>query len=57
MLLFFYYPSAEYLSYMMTVGELEVYDEILCGDLFEGNDPRERIVVFSLPCYEIGDKP
>ena len=56
-LLFFYYPSAEYLSYLMTVGELEFYDEILCGDLFEGNDSRERIVVFSLPCYEIGDKP
>ena len=24
---------------------------IIC-DLFEGNDPRERIMIFSLPCYE-----
>ena len=55
--LFFYYPSDEYVSGLMTLEELEFYDEILCGDLFEGNDPRERIVVFSLPCYEIGDKP
>ena len=51
-LLFFYYPSAEYMGYLMTVDELEFYDEIACGDLFEGNDPRERIMIFSLPCYE-----
>ena len=50
-LLFFYYPSEEYLSYLMTVDELEFYDEIPCGDLFEGNDPRERIVIFTLPGY------
>ncbi|MBR5536678.1 MAG: class I SAM-dependent methyltransferase [Clostridia bacterium] len=48
-LLFFYYPSAEYLSYLMTVGELEFYDDIPCGDLFEGKNERERIVIFSLP--------
>ena len=47
--LFFYYPSEEYISYLMTVDELEFYDEIECGDLFEGNDPRERIMIFSLP--------
>lgn len=46
--LFFYYPSEEYISYLMTVDELEFYDEIECGDLFEGNDPRERIMIFSL---------
>ena len=51
MLLFFYYPSDEYVSYLMSVDELEFYDEILCGDLFEGNDPRERIMIFSLPQY------
>ena len=50
-LLFFYYPSDAYLSYLMTVNALEFYDEISCGDLFAGNDPRERIVVFSLPDY------
>lgn len=49
--LFFYYPSDEYLSYLMTVDELEFYDEIPCGDLFPGNDPRERITIFSLPGF------
>ncbi|MBR6536455.1 MAG: SAM-dependent methyltransferase [Lachnospiraceae bacterium] len=47
--LFFYYPSEEYISYLMTVDELEFYDEINCSDLFEGNDPRERILIFLLP--------
>ena len=47
--LFFYYPSDEYISYLMTVDELEFYDEIECDDLFEGNDPRERIMIFVLP--------
>ena len=47
--LFFYYPSEEYMAYLMTVDELEFYDEIACGDLFEGNDSRERIVIFVLP--------
>ena len=55
-LLFFYYPSEAYLSYLMTVDELEVYDEIPCGDLFEGNDPRERIVIFALPGYPGADQ-
>ena len=49
--LFFYYPSDEYISYLMTVDELEFYDEIECEDLFGGNDPRERIMIFSLPDY------
>ncbi len=47
--LFFYYPSEEYVSYLMTVEELEFYDEIDCSDLFEGNNPRERILIFLLP--------
>ena len=47
-LMFFYYPSEEYISYLMTVDELEFFDEISCEDLFEGNDPRERIMIFSL---------
>ena len=46
--LFFYYPSEEYISYLMTVDELEFYDEIACDDLFEGNDLRERIMIFGL---------
>ncbi len=45
-LLFFYYPSEDYISYLMTVDELEFYDEVDCGDLFDGNDLRERVMVF-----------
>ena len=52
MLLFFYYPSDEYMCYLMTVEELEFYDEIDCDDLFEENDLRERIMIFELPDYE-----
>ena len=50
--LFFYYPADEYIAYLMTVDELEFYDEIECDDLFEGCDPRERIMIFQLPGYE-----
>jgi len=46
--LFFYYPSKEYISYLMTVDELEFCDEIECGDLFGKNDLRERIMIFRL---------
>ena len=42
----FYYPSDEYVSYLMTVDELEFYDEIDCGDLFESEDSREQIMIF-----------
>ena len=49
-LLFFYYPADGYISYLMTVEELEFYDEIECDDLF-GADPRERILIFQLPDY------
>lgn len=52
--LFFYYPADAYISYLMTVEELEFYDEIECDDLFAGNDPRERILIFQLPDYKIG---
>ena len=51
--LFFYYPADDFLAYLMTVDELEFYDEIECDDLFEGNDPRERIMIFQLPDYVI----
>ena len=52
--LFFYYPADAYISYLMTVDELDFYDEIECDDLFAGNDPRERIMIFQLPDHEIG---
>ena len=50
--LFFYYPADEYISCLMTVEELDFYDEIECADLFGGKDPRERIMIFQLPGYE-----
>ena len=50
--LFFYYPSEEYIAYLMTVDELEFYDEIECDDLFPGYDERERVLIFLLPGYE-----
>lgn len=48
-LLFFYYPSDSYLSYLTSVPEMAFFDEIPCGDLFPGNDPRETIMIFELP--------
>lgn len=51
-ILFFYYPSDEYLSYLMTVDELMFHDEINCEDLFAGKDPRERIVIFKASTEE-----
>lgn len=60
-LLFFYYPSDEYIAYLMTVDWLNFYDEIDCEDLFEGGKEREKILIFcvgvryteftSLECY------
>lgn len=46
--LFFYYPSDEYVSYLMTQEYLMFEDEIDCRDLFEGNDDREKILIFQL---------
>lgn len=46
--LFFYYPSDEYVSYLMIVSELLFLDEVDCRDLFVGNDTREKIIVFEL---------
>ena len=51
-LLFFYYPSDEFMGYLMNVDELEFYDEIPCGDLFEGKNPRETVMIFELPGFE-----
>lgn len=48
LLLFFYYPQDEYISYLMTVDELMFVDEIDCRDLFNGENPRERIVIFEV---------
>ena len=48
MLLFFYYPSDEYVSHLMTMDELTFLDEINCRDLFDGENCRERILVFQI---------
>lgn len=48
MKLFFYYPSDEYVSYLMTVPELCFVDEIDCQDLFDGQNKRERVLIFSI---------
>lgn len=47
-LLFFYYPSDEYIFFLMTVNELAFSDEIDCTDLFPDQDPRERIIIFEI---------
>ena len=48
MMLFFYYPSDKYVSFLMTRDSLMFSDEIDCRDLFPGNDPREKILIFEV---------
>lgn len=47
-LMFFYYPSDEYMAYLSSRDELEFIDEIDCQDLFEEKNRRERVVVFKI---------
>ncbi len=47
-MLFFYYPSDEYIARLMREDELEFVDEIDCRDLFDGDDSRERIMIFQI---------
>ena len=44
-----YYPSEEYIRCLEEAPDFVQVDEIDCGDLFNGKNPRERIVVFALP--------
>lgn len=46
MFLILYYIFDNYASYLMSVNELEYYDEIRCG-----GDPKNRILIFRLPPY------
>ncbi len=46
LLLFFYYPSDEYVASLMLEDTLEFMDEISCQDLFPAVDERERIMIF-----------
>lgn len=48
MQLFFYYPADEYVAYLMTREDLMFVDEIDCSDLFEGENQRERILIFEV---------
>jgi len=48
MLFFFYYPSDEYVAYLMTKDTMSFLDEIDCRDLFEGDNKREKILIFEL---------
>jgi len=44
-----YYPSEEYLRCLEALPEAALLDDIDCGDLFNGRNPRERIVVYGFP--------
>ena len=46
--LFFYYPSDEYVGYLLTQDALMFMDEIDCRDVFQGNEMRERILIFEV---------
>lgn len=48
LLLFFYYPSEDYISSLMVQEQLMFYDEIDTSDLFPGDDNRERIMIFKV---------
>lgn len=48
MQLFFYYPDDTYIGYLMTQKNLLFVDEIDCRDLFEGDNKRERILIFEV---------
>ncbi len=47
-LLFFYYPSDEYMSVLMREQRLDFLDELPCEDLFPDKDNRERIMIFRI---------
>ena len=46
MQLFFYYPTDEDVALLTGTAELMFTDEIDCSDLFDGDQKRERILVF-----------
>ena len=47
-LLFFYYPSDDYIGYLMQRRELSYAGEIDCRDLFDGENERERILIYRI---------
>ena len=44
--LLFYYPSDEYVAFLMRVDEMIFFDEIDCTDLFDEETNRNRIMIF-----------
>lgn len=46
--MFFYYPSDDYIGYLMMQDHIMFVDEIDCRDLFSGDDPREKILIFEV---------
>lgn len=48
MTLLFYYPSDEYVSFLMREDALLFDDEIDCRDLFDGQDERERVLIYRM---------
>lgn len=45
--LFFYYPQDEYVAFLMRDDVFSFEDEIDCMDLFEKEDKRNRVMIFS----------
>lgn len=43
-----YYPSEAYIALLDGAEALTRREDVDCGDLFNGNDPRERVVVYAL---------
>lgn len=46
--LFFYYPSLEYVGYLMTSSNMEYIDEIDCGEILKDGNAKECIMIFDL---------
>lgn len=44
-----YYPSEAYIALLDGTEALERLEDVECGDLFSGKDPRERVAVYALP--------
>ncbi|MCR5507273.1 MAG: class I SAM-dependent methyltransferase [Lachnospiraceae bacterium] len=48
-LMFFYYPESDYLSYLARADEVMFLDEIDCMDLFPEKDERNRVMIYEMP--------
>lgn len=46
--LFFYYPSDDYVGYLIAQEQLMFVDEIDCRDIFGRNNAREKILIFKV---------